>query len=136
MGCWILHDGEAQRAVFYDSTSEQALGIVSFIGAEAGDQAQSFLAYLHTKHHEAAYPPAGSRVGDPFSYTGADLEDAHKRWYRLVGLENGAGRMNEYGWTLQEWHLLQPTYGAQSDPLNAAPEPEEMAAIDPDEVQL
>jgi len=134
MGVWILYDSDAQRAVFYDSNAEQALPVLSFIGAEAQEQAGSFLAYLCTDHNREAHlaaadpPTLMRRYDDPRSYPGRELEAAHDRWRTLVGRDDGIS-MNEYGWTLHEWFLMRPEYGAL-DTLNAAPEPSELDALD------
>jgi hypothetical protein len=124
MGVWILYDSEAERAVYYDSTSEQALGVVSFLGADAAEQAGSFLGYLRTQHHRAALgEPLGIRyIEDPRSYRGDVLEAAHNRWRTVVGMGD-EGKMNEYGWSLYEWQMMRADYGAAREP---APEPEEV----------
>lgn len=129
MGVWILYDTDAQRAVYYDSTTEQAVPVLSFIGAEAQEQAGSFLAYLCTGHNrEACAEAMPRRIDDPRSYPGVDLEAAHDRWRILVGRDTG-DTMNEYGWTLHEWFLSRPEYDAL-DALTVAPEPSELYGLD------
>ncbi len=44
MGMWILHDGDHERAVIYDSCYERPFG-PGFVGDDAAEQAEVFLAY-------------------------------------------------------------------------------------------
>jgi len=46
MGIWTLYDPDIERAVFYDSVRERPVPYLSFIGTDAREQAESFLAWL------------------------------------------------------------------------------------------
>ena len=116
MGVWILHDSDAMRAVFYDSTTESAIEGVSFIGSGADDEAMSFLGYLATKHNQDIGLVYSD---DPRRYSKEDLQAAHTRWRDLA--LNVHNRLTEYGWTLQQWHVERPSYGAAEKPV---PEPD------------
>lgn len=123
MGVWVLHDPEAERAVLYDSNGESPLAEPSFIGADAREQAWSFLGYLSTEHNAVARVSSdliGLRpvTTDPRHYTSTGIERAYFRWSELAIDEHG--RLNDYGWRLNWWLEEHPTYG---EPREPAPEP-------------
>lgn len=125
MGVWVLHDSEAERAVFYDSTRESPLAEPAFIGVTAREQAWSFLGYLRTEH-QAKARLSSDLVGlrpdpsDPRHHTSAGIERAYFRWRDLCLDEHG--RLNDYGWKLATWFDELPIYGRSREP--GAPEPE------------
>lgn len=126
MGVWVLHDPEAERAVFYDSNAESPLAAPAFIGVTAREQASSFLGYLSTEHNAVARV-SSDLVGlrpvptDPRHYTSMGIERAYFRWRELCSDEHD--RLNDYGWKLATWWDELPVYRRSSEP-SPAPEPE------------
>ena len=125
MGFYVLHDSEADRAVLYDSTSERPIDTAGFIGGNARELAESFIAYLHTEHNTERIE-AGVvanpylRPDDPRSYYPSQLEPARDRWYELA-TTGETDELNDYGLKLYEWSL-----GSRREP---APEPPALQVV-------
>lgn len=127
MGYYVLHDDDADRAVLYDSTSERPIDTPGFIGGNARELAESFIAYLHTEHNADNIEPSVVanfylRSDDPRTYHAGQLEAARERWYELATTAE-TDELNDYGLKLYEWFL-----GARREP---APEPRTLHSVDP-----
>ena len=128
MGVWILYDQSAERAVLYDSNAEVPVPGVAWIGDDAQEWAESFLAYLHTEDNLRAserWAGAADReiAKDPRKYLTPDLAEAVERHAELVG-DPGTGGLNDYGERLRDWLNAGPAHVASNDPYyKAVPEP-------------
>ena len=126
VGFYVLHDDDADRAVLYDSTSERPIDTPGFIGGNARELAESFLAYLATEHNAERVEPSVVanpylRPDDPRTYHGAQLESARDHWYELA-TTGETDELNAYGLDLYQWFL-----GSRIEP---APEPPLLRAVD------
>lgn len=142
MGVIVLHDDE--RAVLYDTVTETPIAGIGFIGRDAQEQAESFLAYLHTEHNQQAGLVYSE---DPRRYRTDDLIAAQARWrgvafidaeyepsaHGMMRLKHGTDQLNDYGNALLEWQWAGPAH----TPANAlyfkpVPEPGAQAVPDPE----
>lgn len=124
MGVWVLYDSEAERAVLYDSNGEKPIPGVAWIGPDAQDWAESFLAYLHTEDNAQQGHSVGVKNRrDPRYYTPRQLDLAQDVHAELVG-DPGTGGLNDYGERLRDWLNAGPAHVASNDPYyKAVPEP-------------
>ena len=129
MGVWVLYDNEAERAVLYNSREEVPIPGVAWIGGDAREWAESFCAYLGTRHnarqgHDRTAPTF--RLTDPRTYATDDLEVTVERHAELVG-DPGTGELNEYGVALYEWLWAGPAHTPANAPFyKPVPEPEDV----------
>ena len=126
MGFYVLHDDDADRAVIYDSTGERPVDTPGFVGGNARELAESFLAYLHTEHNAGLIEPGvvanpHLRADDPRTYYPSQLEQARDRWYKLA-TTGETDELNAYGLKLYEWFL-----GSRRED---APEPPALQVVD------
>ena len=126
MGFYVLHDDDAARAVLYDSTREEPIATPGFLGGNARELAESFLAYLHTEHNAERIEPGivanpYLRADDPRTYHDSQLEAARERWYQVC-TTGETDELSPYGLTVWEWWQ-----GSRNEP---APEPAGLQAVE------
>ena len=111
MGYHVLHDSEHEIAVLFDTASCVPFA-EAWAGANAREEAESFLAFLLTRdpdgHKDEVRQPVpvfGRLIPpdatDPRCYTRAGLEQARDAWCEVC--LDKTGRLNDYAWELLDW---------------------------------